>query len=340
MRFGLPISIVLHLAILIWATISIGSAKVPVVLEPVPVQVDMLTTAQFADLRKGSETSKVKTTAAKPKDAEPVDAPPVKAKRKADVPPPKAEPEPPKPEPPKPEPPKPEPPKPEPPKPEPPKPDPIAEQLAKPEPKKPEPPKPDPIAEQLSKPAPKNPDPPKADPITEQLKKVAALDPPKAPKKVPPKKKGLDITKLQAQINQLPDAAPDAGSDATPDPAAPTKAAAIGVKKPSGTQLSATEELMFSNIFNNKVKQCWTVLAGASDFRDLKVHVNFDLGVDGRLLADPVASRGTGSPTAQLAAEAAIRAIRECQPYDLPPELHDKWKSWDYDFDPQTMFGG
>ena len=340
MRFGLPISIVLHLAILIWATISIGSAKVPVVLEPVPVQVDMLTTAQFADLRKGSETSKVKTTAAKPKDAEPVDAPPVKAKRKADVPPPKAEPEPPKPEPPKPEPPKPEPPKPEPPKPEPPKPDPIAEQLAKPEPKKPEPPKPDPIAEQLSKPAPKNPDPPKADPITEQLKKVAALDPPKAPKKVPPKKKGLDITKLQAQINQLPDAAPDAGSDATPDPAAPTKAAAIGVKKPSGTQLSATEQQMFLSTFSNKVAPCWTVLAGAADGRDIAVPVHFELNPDGALKSDPVVTAAGSSPQFGLAAENVVRAIRQCAPYQLPPDLYAKWQTWDINFDPAAMFGG
>ena len=333
MRFGLPISIALHLAILVWATISIGSAKPPVVLEPVPVQVDMLTTAQFADLRKGSETSKVKTTAAKPKDAEPADAPPVKAKRKADVaPPPKAEPEPPKPEP----------PKPEPPKPEPPKPDPIAEQLAKPEPKKPEPPKPDPIAEQLAKPAPKKPDLPKTDPIAEPLKKVAALDPPKAPKKAPPKKKGFDISKLQAQINQLPDAAPDAGSDATPDQVAKTTAPAIGVKKPTGTQLSATEQQMFGNIFNNKVRDCWSVLAGAADARDLVVSVSFDLNPDGRLKADAVVTGGSGngSPQFTLAAENVVRAIRQCEPYALPPELYAKWSHWDYDFDPRAMFGG
>ena len=336
MRFGLPISIVLHLAILIWATISIGSATVPIVPEPTPMAVEMLTSAEFSNIRKGSETSKLKTTAANPKDGEPVDAPPIKAKRVAEVTP-KAEPAPPKPEPPKPE-----PPKPEPPKPEPPKPDPIAEQLAKPAPKQPDPPKPDPIAEQLAKPAPKKPDPPKADPIAEQLKKVAALDPPKAPKKAPPKKKGLDITKLQAQINQLPDAAPDAGSDATPDPAAKTTAAAIGVKKPSGTQLSATEQQMFGNIFNNKVRDCWTVLAGATDARDLVVSVAFDLNPDGRLKADAVVTGGSanGSPQFALAAENVVRAIRQCEPYALPPELYDKWSHWDYDFDPRTMFGG
>ena len=209
MRFGLPISIVLHLAILVWATISIGTARTPPTPEPIPVEISMLTVAEFNNLRKGSETSKQKTTAAKPKDA-PAEAPEVKAKRVADVPPPpKAEP--PKPEPPKlvpkPEPPKPEPPK---PKPEPPKPNSIAEQLAKPEPKKPEPVKPEP------KPEPKKAEPPKKDPIAEQLAKPD----PKPAKKAPPKKKSFDLAKLQAQINQLPDAAPDAGSDLPQDTAA------------------------------------------------------------------------------------------------------------------------
>ena len=356
MRFGLPISIVLHLAILIWATISIGSAKPPIVPDPIPVNVSMLTATEFANLRKGSETSKAKTTAATPKEAEPADAPPVKAKRKADVAPtpkqdlvPKAEPEPPQPAPPKPEPPKPEPPKPE---PDPPEPDPIAEQLAKPEPKKPEPvkaepPKSDPITEQLAKPVPKRseppkPDPAKADPIAEKLKKIAALEPPlsKEPPKKAPKKKGFDITKLQAQINQLPDAAPDGGSDGTPDPQAKTTAAAIGVKKPTGTQLSATESQMFLGIFGSKVKTCWTVLAGATDARDLVVPVSFDLGQDGRLLSEPVVTGASSSPLFALAAENVVHAIKQCEPYALPPASYDKWRHWEIDFDPRAMFGG
>jgi len=352
MRIGLPISIVLHLAILIWAAISIGSAKPPVVPEAIPVTVALLTAAEFNNIRKGSETSKDKTTAAKPKDGEPVDAPLVKAKRKAEVapPPPKAEPEPAKVEPPKPEPPKPEPPKPEPPK---------------PEPKTLEPAKPDPIAEQLAKPEPpKTPDPPKAeppkpDPIAEQLKKLALLDPPlkKEPAKKPalkteqqvaatttpvktPKKKGLDINKLQAQINLLPDAAPDAGSDATPDPAAKTQAAAVGVKKPTGTQLSATEQQMFLGTFSNKVSGCWTVLAGAADARDVVVPVHFELNPDGSLKADPVVTSAGASPSFGLAAENVVRAIRQCAPYQLPPAQYAKWQTWDIDFDPRAMFGG
>jgi colicin import membrane protein len=348
MRLGLPLSIALHLAILIWATISIGSVKAPITPDEIPLEVSLLTTADLANLRKGSESAKVMTSAAKPKDAEPADAPQVKAKRVAEAPP-KAEPEPPKPEPPKPEPPKPEPPTPEPPKPEPPK---------------PEPPKPDPIAEQLAKPGSKKPDPPnveppKPDPIAQQLAKTAMLDPPVKPdlrtperKAAPhvekvtkptlkaPKKKGLDIAKLQAQINQLPDAAPDSGSDLPPDASATTTAPAVGVKKPTGTLLSATEQQMFLGIFSQKVRACWTVLAGATDARDLVVPVSFDLGPDGRLNADPIVTGGGGSPPFGLAAENVISAIRQCEPYALPPDLYEKWRHWDINFDPRAMFGG
>ena len=382
MRIGLPFSIVLHLAILIWATISIGSARPPLVPDEIPVEVSLLTTADLANMRKGALESKTKTTGAKLKEA-PADAPPVKAKHIAEAPPPpKEDPVPPEPkdlpkDPPKP----PEPVKvPDPPKPEPPKPDPIAQQLAKaeplPEPKKPEPvkvpvkpepPKPDPIADQLAKPEPK-PDPAveaaKQAAEEEAKKKAADAEAKKAKelaKKTADDKKRKDdeakarklaaaekkkqkvlasLDKLQAQINQLPDAAPDAGNDVAPDAAATSQVPAVGVKTATGTQLSATESQMFLGIFGSKVKGCWTVLNGAAGGRELVVPVSFDLGPDGRLLSDPVVTGGGGSPMFALAAENVVHAIRQCEPYALPPGAYDKWRHWDIDFDPRAMFGG
>ena len=211
-----------------------------------------------------------------------------------------------------------------------------------PEPKKPEPPKtepkaPDPIAQQLAKTSAVDP------PVKKEPPKKAAPKPePVAPAavKAPKKQKGLDIAKLQAQISQLPDAAPDSGSDLAPDPTAVTKAPAVGIKKPSGTQLSATEQQMFLGIFKQKVQGCWTILAGASDARDLIVPVSFDLSPDGRLIAEPVVTGSSGSPQFALAAENVVSAIRQCEPYALPPDLYAKWQHWDINFDPRAMFGG
>jgi len=272
MRIGLAISIALHLGIFAWAIISIRSAKPPITPDEVPVEVSLLTTADLANLRKGSETSKTKTTAAPVKEADPVEAPPVKAKRVA-LPAP-AEPAPPEPK-----------------------------TEAKHDPVPPEP-KPDPVAKPIVKaeplPAPPKPDAKPADPIADLIKKSATTDPPvkkETPKKVaaaedpvppepviktPKKPKSADIiAKLQAQIDKLPNAAPDAGSDQPPNPAAKTKAPAVGVAHPTGTQLSATEQQIFLSVFKNKVQGCWTVLAGAADARDLVVPVSFDLAPDG-----------------------------------------------------------
>ena len=352
MRIGLPFSIVLHLAILIWATISIGSARPPLVPDEVPVEVSLLTTADLANMRKGALDAKTKTTAAKLREA-PADAPVIKAKHVAQAPPPvKEDPVPPEPKSlPKDVPIKP----PEPVKAPEPKPDAIAQQIAKADPL-PEPKKPDPIAAELARPDPL-PDPAvavkaeaarkaAAEAEAKKAKDLAkkAAEAAKARKLAAAEKKKqkvlASLDKLQAQISQLPDAAPDAGNDVAPDATATTQAPAVGVKKATGTQLSATESQMFLGIFGNKVKTCWTVLAGAADGRELVVPVSFDLGPDGRLLSDPVVTGGGSSPLFSLAAENVVHAIRQCEPYALPAGSYDKWHHWDIDFDPRAMFGG
>jgi hypothetical protein len=35
-----------------------------------------------------------------------------------------------------------------------------------------------------------------------------------------------------------------------------------------------------------------------------------------------------------------LRAIRECQPYQLPLAKYDVWKEIELDFDPRDMFRG
>jgi len=331
MRLGLAISIVLHLAILAWAAISISTAKPPITPEEIPVEVSLLTTSDLANLRKGSDTAKSKTTAAPVKDAEPVETPEVKAKRVATPPPTPVAPAPPDPKVEA--------------KPSPTPPEPKAEAQIKPAPTPPEPaldPKPaakqpDPIADIIKK-AEANPPPVKK----EQPKKVAESEDPVPPEpaiKPVKKKPNLDISKLQAQINQLPDAAPESGSDQPPDPTSKTKAPAVGVSHATGTQLSATEQMMFSSIFNRKVQGCWTVLAGAADAQDLVVPVSFDLAPDGSLMGPPVVTGGGNSPNFALASENVIRAITQCAPYPMPGD-YGKWKHWDYTFDPRAMFGG
>jgi len=152
-HFGLVISVLLHLAILGWAVLTIQTQRELRVSEPEAVAVDFMTPSEVTKVRQGVRTAKQMEAEAK-ETPKPAEVPRKEAPKPTPVVTPK--PEPPKPEPPKEE--VKEAPKPEPPKPEPPK------EVAKVEPPKvPDPPT-DPIAEKLAAERP--------DPAIEQAKKL------------------------------------------------------------------------------------------------------------------------------------------------------------------------
>jgi hypothetical protein len=333
MRIGLTVSIFLHVGLLVWALISIGGAKPLVDTQSIPVQVELLTVAELTEIRKGAERSKIKEP--KPEEAAKSVATPdaAKPKRVAAVEPPKPEPpkpEPPKPEPPKPEPPKPEPPKPEPPKPEPPKPeakaDPIAEALAK-APPEPEPPKPEPKA--VEKPKPDEAKPP-AKPTDKAAEK------PKAKPKPKPK---VDLAQMQALLNKLPNAGAKAQADGDADPKKSVFDEAFGANEASGTKLSVDEASMLSGMFRSQVQGCWSVSAGGTDAESLNVRLSVMMNQDGTVVGTPRVLDAPSSALGALAAENAVRAVLECQPYKMPADKFEYWRAINIFFDPQKMFG-
>ena len=63
------------------------------------------------------------------------------------------------------------------------------------------------------------------------------------------------------------------------------------------------------------------------------------LNPDRRLAGPPQVVSTGNSPRYQAAAQAAIRAVLQGQPYTmLRTETYDQWKFMDIDFDPKTMF--
>ena len=46
------------------------------------------------------------------------------------------------------------------------------------------------------------------------------------------------------------------------------------------------------------------------------------------------------SEFARLSAESAVRAVRRCAPYNLPPEKYDSWREILMTFDPREILGG
>jgi colicin import membrane protein len=213
--------------------------------------------------------------------------------------------------------------------------------VEKPVEKKPDPPKP--VAENKPKdepkPVEKKPDPPKVDPIAEALKHddakkpvpkaEAKAAPPQPPQK--PKERVFDATKMAALIDKR---------DPTRQAATGTELnsqASLGAAKGTAATLSQSE----LDAMRARLTQLWNVQAGTERPEELVVEVRIRLTKERRLAAAPeVVSRGT-SPRYQAAAEAAVRAVLQGQPYNmLRDETYSQWQDIVVTFDPRQMFRG
>jgi colicin import membrane protein len=213
--------------------------------------------------------------------------------------------------------------------------------VEKPVEKKPDPPKP--VAEQKPKDEPKpiekKPDPPKVDPIAEALKHDDAKKPvPKAEAKAAPppppqkpKERVFDPTKMAALLDKR-DPTRHAASGAELN-----SQASLGAAKGTAATLSQSE----LDAMRARLTQLWNVQAGTERPEELVVEVRIRLTKERRLAAAPeVVSRGT-SPRYQAAAEAAVRAVLQGQPYNmLRDETYAQWQDIVVTFDPRQMFHG
>ena len=308
----LAASIALHVLVIGWGLVSFSARSLEAPpLESMPV--DIISADQLTKLTAGSksgEKDKPKPLVEKVAEAKPVDDPAGKITEKPEV---KtdAAPEPP------------------------PKP------VEKPVEKKPDPPKP--VAEQKPKdepkPVEKKPDPPKVDPIAEALKKdeskkptpkpQAKAAPPKPPE--PKRERTFDQSKIAALLDKR-DPTRHAATGETLN-----STASLGASRGTAKSLSQSE----LDALRARLTKLWNVQAGTERPEELIVDIRIRLTPDKRLASPPeIVSRGT-SPRYQAAADAAMRAVLQGQPYDmLQPSTYDQWKDMIVTFDPRQMFNG
>jgi outer membrane biosynthesis protein TonB len=196
----------------------------------------------------------------------------------------------------------------------------------KPVEKKPDPPKP--VAEEKPKEEPKpiekKPDPPKIDPIAEALKKDEKKPPPKpqaqaAAPPQPPKPKAertFDQTKIAALLDKRD----------------PTRAAVTGDTLNSNAALglahgkAADNSATWGAMFQSQVERCWKKPYGGIESQNPEVAFEIKLKRDGTLETSPVPEGTPATPYLRVYQESALRAIIECQPYNLPAAYFDEWK--------------
>jgi colicin import membrane protein len=81
--------------------------------------------------------------------------------------------------------------------------------------------------------------------------------------------------------------------------------------------------------------QCFTVPPAARD-ANIAVPVRFKLSQDGMVIS--VDADTSSDPVFSATASAAISAVRQCEPYDLPRDKYDVWKDgFEIDFNPNMM---
>jgi outer membrane biosynthesis protein TonB len=203
--------------------------------------------------------------------------------------------------------------------------------VEKPVEKKPEPkPDPKPVAEvkpkDEPKPVEKKPEPPKVDPIAEALKKDDKKPPPKPvqqAKAPPPAPKPPQIQERhfdQSKIAALLDKREPSRNAVTGE--ALNSNAALGTARGRAADNSAT----WGALFKSQVEKCWKKPYGGIEAQMVEAEFSIRLKKDGTLEATPTAVSAAATPYVRVYQESALRAIIECQPYQLPAAYFDEWK--------------
>jgi outer membrane biosynthesis protein TonB len=167
---------------------------------------------------------------------------------------------------------------------------------------------------------------------------IKAPPPPPVPKLKPqtqPPAKKPAVDPMKSILDQL-----------TATPPAPSNAKASNrATKGFGQQTAMTADLQ--DALSSQIATCWhtDALVGAPHPERLIVDFDLFLNPDGSVarppqLAADSAAAAANDPYVRAAAEAARRAIVECQPYKLPANEYSAWREINpFHFDPRAMIG-
>jgi colicin import membrane protein len=154
------------------------------------------------------------------------------------------------------------------------------------------------------------------------------------------KKQESFVDDMQALLNKVPDKGAPLPNTPQEVPSK-NKGPVLGAKDGRDKQLSASEAAILAGKLITRIEECYRPpVGGAAGFEGLKVRLVFDLKRDGTIDGSPKVMSATGGSVLPIAAEAAERALLQCQPYDmLPPDKYEFWKGADLVFNPKRLYG-
>ena len=148
---------------------------------------------------------------------------------------------------------------------------------------------------------------------------------------------GLDLDRISA----LADAAAAPAQRRAPQMAAADAAPARSDRSRAAAGLGAALTASDADALRAQINACWRRPANAADADRLVVQVRIDLAPDGALAEEPRLVRPSGlagaDPALRVAAENAMRAVRQCAPFELPAARYESWRAVLFTFDPRQM---
>ena len=161
-------------------------------------------------------------------------------------------------------------------------------------------------------------------------KEKQAEKPKPKPKEAAKKKSDFDTDKIAALLNKIPDASNEPTPNALAEETKPVRGQASGIE----LSMSVNE----IDALRSRIAQCWSPPPGGLGAEAFVVKVRLKLNEDGTLVGYPTVANHGSSPFFQAAADSAVRAVYQCQPYALPPEKYALWRDIILNFDPSDMY--
>jgi colicin import membrane protein len=120
------------------------------------------------------------------------------------------------------------------------------------------------------------------------------------------------------------------------------RTAALGAANATGARLNPSQRDQLGAVLKEQLAQCWSPPAGLAGAENAKPIVKMQLSQSGELQGQPVLVNSSSDPAFRPMAESAMRAIRRCSPFRIPPQFapfFNDWKDWSITFDAREMLG-
>lgn len=162
--------------------------------------------------------------------------------------------------------------------------------------------------------------------------KLAAQAPlvPKPKPAAPVRKKQSETDRIAALLNKLPNEVEEPKPQETAEETKPVRG------QTDGAQMTMSVNEI--DALRARIAQCWNPPPGGLGAEEILVRIRLKLNEDGTLVGYPSVTNHGGSPFFQAAADSAVRAVIQCQPYALPNEKYALWRDMILNFDPSDMY--